>query len=41
MGKPNSKMSSNENESFVKEVIMETEDTLETWAKESNWKYPE
>jgi len=37
MGKSSSKLSATENEAFVVEVITETEDTLDTWAKESCW----
>ena len=41
MGKSGSKLSPTENEAFVMEVITESEDTLETWAKESCWDYAE
>ena len=35
MGKSGSKLSPTENETFVVEVITESEDTLDTWANES------
>ena len=41
MGKSGSKLSPTENEAFLMEVITESEDTLETWAKESCWDYAE
>ena len=36
MGKSASKLSPTENESFVVEVITESEDTLNSWPNESN-----
>ena len=41
MGKSGSKLSPTENEIFLVEVITETEDTLDTLAKESCWDYAE
>ena len=41
MGKSGSKLSPTENETFVVDVISETEDTLDTWANESCWDYAE
>ena len=41
MGNSGSKLSTTENETFVVEVITESEDTFDTWAKKSCWDYAE